>query len=151
MRQTNLIERKLNSTLHPKECVPNTVNRYLHFFKEILKIGVIYVQEGQDDQKEILKNEGGSALYREFVNSLGWPVDIKTHRGYMGGLDRKLTTGQVAPYYATSTSEAIFHDITLMPTNLQDPQQIHKVNLELALASQLIINRKNMWVMILCT
>jgi len=41
-------------------------------------------------------------------------------------LDRKLTTGQVAPYYATSTSEAIFHDITLMPTNPHDPQQIHK-------------------------
>lgn len=50
--------------------------------QEILKIGVIYVKPGQDDQKDILRNDSGSPLYREFVDALGWPVDLKTHRGY---------------------------------------------------------------------
>lgn len=45
----------------------------------------------------------------------------------MGGLDKKLTTGTVGPYYGNATMEVIFHDITLMPTNENDPQQIHKV------------------------
>lgn len=94
--------------------------------REILKIGVIYVKPGQDDQKDILRNDSGSTLYREFVDALGWPVDLKTHRGYMGGLDKKLTTGTIGPYYGNATMEVIFHDITLMPTNENDPQQIHK-------------------------
>jgi len=91
-----------------------------------LKIGVIYVRHGQDDQKDILRNDSATGLYREFVDGLGWPVDLKTHRGYMGGLDKKLTTGAVGPYYSNATMETIFHDITLMPTNANDPQQIHK-------------------------
>src|SRR5690606_21805851 len=66
-----------------------------------------------------------SDLFAEFVRSLGWPIDVQTHRAYLGGLDPKLTTGATAPYYATSTIELIFHDITSMPTT-DDPQQIHK-------------------------
>eukprot|EP00026_Physarum_polycephalum_P004056 Phypoly_transcript_04073.p1 GENE.Phypoly_transcript_04073~~Phypoly_transcript_04073.p1 ORF type:complete len:401 (+),score=81.70 Phypoly_transcript_04073:88-1290(+) len=49
--------------------------------REILKIGVIYVKPSQDDQKDILRNDSASPLYREFVDALGWPVDLKTHRG----------------------------------------------------------------------
>ncbi|KAF2074910.1 hypothetical protein CYY_003787 [Polysphondylium violaceum] len=94
--------------------------------REILKIGVIYTAEGQDDQKDILRNDKGSDLYREFVDGLGWPVDLTTHQGYLGGLDRKKSTGITAPYYATPSIETIFHDITLMPTNPIDSQQIHK-------------------------
>lgn len=52
------------------------------FQQEILKIGVIYVKPGQDDQKDILRNDNASPLYREFVDGLGWPVDLKSHRGY---------------------------------------------------------------------
>jgi len=94
--------------------------------REILKIGVIYTAEGQDDQKEVLRNDKGSDCYRQFVDGLGWPVDLTTHQGYMGGLDRKKSTGVTAPYYATPSIETIFHDITLMPTNPIDSQQIHK-------------------------
>ena len=39
------------------------------------------MKPSQDDQKDILRNDSGSPLYREFVDSLGWPVDLKTHRG----------------------------------------------------------------------
>jgi len=94
--------------------------------REMLKIGVIYVREGQDDQKVIFRNDTKSDLYAEFVRGLGWPIDVATHRGYLGGLDPKQTTGISAPYYANSIMEVIFHEITSMPTNPSDNQQIHK-------------------------
>ena len=95
--------------------------------REMIKVGLIYVQEGQEDQIEVLRNdsEGRSPLFSEFVRCVGWPIDVETHRAYLGGLDPKLTTGVTAPYYATSTYELIFHDLTSMPTT-DDPQQIHK-------------------------
>jgi len=96
--------------------------------REMMKIGLICVKEGQEDQKVILRNdlETRSFLYEELVNGLGWDVDVPTHRGYMGGLDKKMTTGPVALYYANSTVEVIFHEITLMPTVENDDQQILK-------------------------
>jgi len=66
-----------------------------------MKIGVVYVGQGQEDQNDIFKNEAGSELYEEFVRGLGWMVDLRTHVGYMGGLDRNLTNGKVTPFYAT--------------------------------------------------
>lgn len=39
-----------------------------------MKIGVIYVAEGQEDQREILRNSTASSLYNEFVRGLGWMV-----------------------------------------------------------------------------
>ena len=93
----------------------------------MLKIGVIYVKQGQDSQRAILRNDTQSELYSEFIRGLGWMIDIATHRGYLGGLDPKLTTGTHCPYYATSTMEAVFHEVTSMPTNPSDEQQIHKV------------------------
>lgn len=94
--------------------------------REMSKIGVIYVREGQDDQKVIFRNDQKSPLYAEFVRGLGWPIDIANHRGYLGGLDPKLTTGTHAPYFANSIMEVVFHEITSMPTVEADPQQIHK-------------------------
>eukprot|EP01100_Stratorugosa_tubuloviscum_P011908 TRINITY_DN542_c0_g1_i1.p1 TRINITY_DN542_c0_g1~~TRINITY_DN542_c0_g1_i1.p1 ORF type:complete len:1470 (+),score=659.45 TRINITY_DN542_c0_g1_i1:33-4442(+) len=94
--------------------------------REMLKIGVIYVQQGQDDQRIILRNDTRTPLYKEFVRGLGWTIDIANHRGYLGGLDIKLTTGVTTPYTANSIMEIIFHDITSMPTNPSDDQQIIK-------------------------
>lgn len=49
-----------------------------------------------------------------------WPscvfqVDLSKHTGFMGGLERNLSTGATAPYYANSTEEVIFHVSTRMP------------------------------------
>jgi hypothetical protein len=94
--------------------------------REMLKIGVIYVKEGQEDQKVILSNDSKSPTYREFVRGLGWTVDVTQHRGYLGGLDPKMTTGSHTPYFANSVMEIIFHEVTAIPTNPTDPQQIVK-------------------------
>lgn len=47
-------------------------------------------------------------------------VDLATHCGFMGGLQRNGSTGLTAPYYASSTVEVIFHVSTRMPSDSDD-------------------------------
>lgn len=54
--------------------------------------------------------------FQEFVGGLGWEVELATHTGFMGGLQRNGSTGETAPYYATSLTEVIFHVSTRMPS-----------------------------------
>ena len=42
-------------------------------------------------------------------------VDLSKHTGFLGGLERNLSTGTTAPYYCNSTTEVIFHVSTRMP------------------------------------
>lgn len=95
--------------------------------RELYKTGLIYVRDKQESQNDILSNFAASARYRTLVDGLGWMVDLTTHPGYLGGLDSMmLSAGQFAPYYCTAGFEMMYHDITLMPTKENDPQQIHK-------------------------
>ncbi|CAJ1073907.1 ral GTPase-activating protein subunit alpha-2 isoform X2 [Xyrichtys novacula] len=88
--------------------------------RETHKIAVFYIGEGQEDKCSILSNSTGSQAYEDFVSGLGWEVDLATHCGFMGGLQRNGSTGLTAPYYATSTMEAIFHVSTRMPSDSDD-------------------------------
>lgn len=96
-----------------------------------MKIGLIYVGHGQEDEQSILHNSQGSERYNAFVNSLGWEIDIATHMGYLGGLEKNLTNGTKATYYCSSSLEMIFHDVTKMPTDTSDPKQLKKVNCQI--------------------
>uniref|UniRef100_A0A3P9LB48 Ral GTPase activating protein catalytic alpha subunit 2 n=1 Tax=Oryzias latipes TaxID=8090 RepID=A0A3P9LB48_ORYLA len=88
--------------------------------RETHKIAVFYIGEGQEDKCSILSNNAGSQAYEDFVSGLGWEVDLATHCGFMGGLQRNGSTGLTAPYYATSTVEVIFHVSTRMPSDSED-------------------------------
>ncbi|XP_070973073.1 ral GTPase-activating protein subunit alpha-2-like isoform X5 [Oncorhynchus clarkii lewisi] len=88
--------------------------------RETHKIAVFYIGEGQEDKCSILSNSAGSQTYEDFVSGLGWEVDLATHCGFMGGLQRNGSTGHTAPYYATSTVEVILHVSTRMPSNSDD-------------------------------
>ncbi|KAM6455922.1 ral GTPase-activating protein subunit alpha-2 isoform 2-T2 [Liasis olivaceus] len=88
--------------------------------RETHKIAVVYIAEGQEDKCSILSNPQGSQAYEDFIAGLGWEVDLSTHCGFMGGLQRNGSTGQTAPYYATSTVEVIFHVSTRMPSDSDD-------------------------------
>ncbi|XP_072545578.1 ral GTPase-activating protein subunit alpha-2 isoform X2 [Salminus brasiliensis] len=88
--------------------------------RETHKIAVFYIGEGQEDKFSILSNTEGSQVYEDFVSGLGWEVDLATHCGFMGGLQRNGSTGNTAPYYATSTVEVIFHVSTRMPSDSDD-------------------------------
>lgn len=92
--------------------------------REVLKIGVIYVAEGQEDQRTIFKNSAGSQDYTDFLRGLGWDINLKNHKGFFGGLDTYC--GNSTPYYANSQYEVIFHSTTRIPTDEIDPQQIQK-------------------------
>ncbi|KAL0082506.1 hypothetical protein J3Q64DRAFT_1642782 [Phycomyces blakesleeanus] len=94
--------------------------------RETMKIAVVYVGQNQEDEQSILCNSQGSPMYSSFVKSLGWEVDIATHTGYLGGLEKNLTNGTRTNYYCSSTLEMIFHDVTKMPTDPNDPKQLKK-------------------------
>lgn len=94
--------------------------------RECHKIGVLYVAKGQEHQNSILANESGSQDYEDFINALGSLVELKHHSWFCGGLDPSDITGSHAPYWSNSSTEVIFHVATRMPTNPEDPQQIHK-------------------------
>ncbi|XP_039597795.1 LOW QUALITY PROTEIN: ral GTPase-activating protein subunit alpha-1 [Polypterus senegalus] len=83
--------------------------------RETHKIAVFYVAEGQEDKHSILTNMTGSQAYEDFVSGLGWEVNLTSHCGFMGGLQRNKSTGLTTPYFATSTVEVIFHVSTRMP------------------------------------
>lgn len=51
---------------------------------------------------------------------VSFQVELATHCGFMGGLQKNGSTGLTAPYYATSTVEAIFHVSTRMPSDSDD-------------------------------
>lgn len=47
-------------------------------------------------------------------------VELESHTGFLGGLQRNKSTGDTAPYYATSFLEVIFHVATRMPSSSQE-------------------------------
>ncbi|XP_041928046.1 LOW QUALITY PROTEIN: ral GTPase-activating protein subunit alpha-1 [Alosa sapidissima] len=88
--------------------------------RETHKIAVFYVAEGQEDKHSILCNTSGSQAYEDFVSGLGWEVNLTSHCGFMGGLQRNRSTGLTMPYFATSTVEVMFHVSTRMPPDSDD-------------------------------
>ncbi|XP_062863564.1 ral GTPase-activating protein subunit alpha-1 isoform X1 [Trichomycterus rosablanca] len=88
--------------------------------RETHKIAVFYVAEGQEDKHSILSNTAGSQAYEDFVSGLGWEVDLTSHCGFMGGLQRNKSTGLTMPYFSTSTVEVMFHVSTRMPPDSDD-------------------------------
>lgn len=57
------------------------------FIKYELKVGVIYVKEGQYTEEEILDNNDNSPLFEEFLQVLGEKFRLKGFDKYKGGLD----------------------------------------------------------------
>ena len=51
---------------------------------------------------------------------LNFQIELESHKGFMGGLQRNGTTGETAPYYATSLLEIIFHVSTRMPSDSEE-------------------------------
>ncbi|KAK6182371.1 hypothetical protein SNE40_010078 [Patella caerulea] len=92
--------------------------------RETHKIAVIYVATGQEDKNSILSNTSGSRDFESFVAGLGWEVDLELHQGFIGGLQKNKTTGDTAPYYATSTCEVIFHVSTRIPVGTDESKHV---------------------------
>lgn len=96
--------------------------------REIVKIGLVYVKEKQEDEKIILRNEAKntSELYNEYVEGMAVVADIQKHCGYIGGLDRSGSVGSTLLYYRDALHELVIHEVVRMPTSEKDPLQILK-------------------------
>ncbi len=92
--------------------------------RETVKLALIYVAPGQEDESLILRNNSGSPSYEKFCASLGWKVDLAKHVGYTGGLESGVTAGNEALYYCTSLVECIFHDATQIVVEATDEKLI---------------------------
>eukprot|EP01118_Nematostelium_gracile_P013339 TRINITY_DN5017_c0_g1_i2.p1 TRINITY_DN5017_c0_g1~~TRINITY_DN5017_c0_g1_i2.p1 ORF type:complete len:704 (+),score=170.77 TRINITY_DN5017_c0_g1_i2:298-2112(+) len=66
-------------------------------------------------KEELFMSKVGSTDYNSFVNSLGWPVCLRDHIGFKGGVENATHFGEYAPYYANYESEVVFHVTSLMP------------------------------------
>ncbi|KAL3074845.1 hypothetical protein niasHS_014290 [Heterodera schachtii] len=80
--------------------------------REVHKVAVIYVAKDQQDKQSILSNNTGSEAFNNFVDGLGWTVQIGSphFNGYTGGLPN----GQIVPYFCSANTELIFHVSTLL-------------------------------------
>ena len=91
------------------------------------RIAVLYVGELQETQHEIMHSTTTTASFLEFLNSLGWKVNLYQHRTngcFMGGLDPKLHKHML--YYGSSVREVSFHVVPWMPVKKNDEQQIER-------------------------
>ena len=95
-------------------------------FREPVKIGVVYVANGQTNEKEVLANDYGSPAFHEFVQSLGQVVTADKHEGYLGGLDAAGSNGKLVVTWSDWKYDVAFHVVPMMPTDYRDDQQINK-------------------------
>ncbi len=90
--------------------------------REHVKVGCLRVARGHATQKEMLHLEARSAGFRDMVDAMAWSVDLESHLGFGGQLPKRGS----APYWASQSTELVFHDTTRMPTDDGDEQQIQK-------------------------
>ncbi|XP_065344510.1 uncharacterized protein rsh isoform X2 [Cloeon dipterum] len=97
------------------------------FIKSELKVGVIYVKEGQYTEEEILDNNDNTPLFEEFLQILGDRVRLKGFDKYKGGLDTVHDlTGLYSVYTNWRSIEIMFHVSTQLPYEKHDPQKLQR-------------------------
>lgn len=98
------------------------------FIKTELKVGVIYIKDGQAESEEaILGNREGSPLFMEFLDLLGDRITLKGFDRYKGGLDTVHNlTGTESVYTMWRNIEIMFHVSTMLPHEENDPQKLQK-------------------------
>ncbi|KAG9511322.1 Rap1 GTPase-activating protein 1 [Fragariocoptes setiger] len=98
------------------------------FIKSELKVGVIYIKDGQANSEEaILGNREESPLFAEFLDTLGERIRLKGFDRYKGGLDTVHNlTGTESIYTLWRNIEIMFHVSTMLPHEENDPQKLQK-------------------------
>lgn len=90
------------------------------------KIGVIYIDDGQTTEAEILSNTVGSSDYEYFLSGLGTKVSLKEARFNTQGLHAE-TDGEFTYAWRDRVTEIVYHVTTMMPTNFDsDPSCVLK-------------------------
>lgn len=90
------------------------------------KIGVIYIDEGQTDELQILANTHGSQAYEHFISGLGTKVSLQNPKFNPQGLHHG-RDGEYTYAWRDRVTEIVYHVATMMPTNLEmDPHCVNK-------------------------
>jgi hypothetical protein len=90
------------------------------------RIGVVYLDNGQSKEPEILANTGGSPDYEHFLSGLGTKVSLRNAQFNTQGLYAD-TDGEATYAWRDRVTEIVYHVATMMPTNFdRDPNCINK-------------------------
>jgi hypothetical protein len=85
------------------------------------KVGVIYIGEGQTNERDIFMNDIGSPAYTSFVTGLGTLARLKDAKFNTGGLDtRGDADGEFTYVWRDRCLELVYHITTMMPTDPND-------------------------------
>lgn len=91
------------------------------------KFGVLYQQNGQLTEEDILSNNEESDEFKDFLSILGETVELQGFTGFRGGLDVcHGQTGSEAVYTSFHGREIMFHVATKLPFTEGDPQQLQR-------------------------
>jgi hypothetical protein len=90
------------------------------------RIGVVYLDNGQSKEADILANTGGSPDYEHFLSGLGTKVSLRNAQFNTQGLYAD-TDGEATYAWRDRVTEIVYHVATMMPTNFdRDPNCINK-------------------------
>lgn len=97
------------------------------FIKSELKVGVVYIKQGQTTEEQILANRDESPAFKEFLEILGERVTLRGFDKYKGGLDTVHDlTGTESVYTSIKGIEIMFHVSTMLPHEENDAQKLQK-------------------------
>jgi hypothetical protein len=95
------------------------------FVKRDLKIGVIYLKEGQETEEEIFTNKEASPGFNNFLGLLGDRIKLKGFAHFRGGLDTtSQQTGDESVYTQWRGHRIMYHVSTLLPNIGKSSEQL---------------------------
>jgi Rap/ran-GAP len=81
-------------------------NYALIFRRDCFNVDVYYFETVQDIPEHLGNSDIANPDFEAFLWSLGWPVNLSSHVGYSGHLEKEKCP--VTPYFANLTMEVIF-------------------------------------------
>ncbi|KAL0232239.1 hypothetical protein PCE1_002581 [Barthelona sp. PCE] len=122
------------SNLQHLQVTPKLIEDILSFEEELLsihtshKIGVCYVQQGQDDETQFLRNDEEDLTMEahQFIDLLGEKVELEGFKGFSGGLDitKHNFHGKKSIYMNHHNQEVMYHVGPYIPCGAHDTQCI---------------------------
>ncbi|KAF9109351.1 hypothetical protein BGX27_007698 [Mortierella sp. AM989] len=82
--------------------------------RDCIGVSVYFAQSGDVSYDELIHGAPGglSKDFSRFLDCLGWPIQVETHSGFLGQLNKDIC--HTTPYFANRNSEVIFHVPYLM-------------------------------------
>ncbi|KAF9432411.1 hypothetical protein BGZ76_010844 [Entomortierella beljakovae] len=97
--------------------------------RDCIGVSVYFAQSGDVTYDELIhgSQDGISKDFSRFLDCLGWPIQIESHPGFLGQLNKDIC--HTTPYFADRNTEVIFHVPYLMQSSDSNvtPMQDHRL------------------------